>query len=274
MWPAIIGAAAAIGGSLLSNRGKRQEARDYNDTSYRIAQEQNLYNRQMAEWAMANQDRLSWEHWNAMNAYNHPKQQMARLREAGLNPLLVYGSGGVSGNSSSMAPVPNVYTPQAASRDHVPVPTFSEGLANAIFAYQDFRQRDLQSQLTSAQTEYTLARAAQVRQSVEDGILARQSPARSAAAVNGNDFLKKVRNFGLAAGSVFGSGLAAKKLFGSARGGVSSGSAGATTRVIRNSSSGIFGRVGKWATKALAKGAFYWNLLKPRPLGHPSDPTL
>lgn len=272
MWPAIIGAATAIGGTLLSNRGKRREARDYNDTSYRIAQEQNLYNRRMAEWSMAQQDRLSWEHWNAMNAYNHPKQQMLRLREAGLNPLLVYGSGGVSGNSSSMAPVPNVYTPQAASRDHVPVPTSSEGLANAIFAYQDFRQRDLQSQLTSAQTEYTLARAAQVRQSVEDGILARQSPARSAGA-SASGVWDTVKKYGKLAGQAGGVLYGARKLKNSLFG--SSGSSRQLPlNYSKSSSSGIFGRVGKWATKALAKGAYYWNLLKPQPLGHPSDPYL
>lgn len=31
--------------------------------------------------------------WNKQNEYNHPSAQMARLREAGLNPNLVYGNG-------------------------------------------------------------------------------------------------------------------------------------------------------------------------------------
>lgn len=38
--------------------------------------------------------------WNLANNYNHPIQQMERLKAAGLNPLLVYGSGSVSGNTS------------------------------------------------------------------------------------------------------------------------------------------------------------------------------
>jgi hypothetical protein len=33
------------------------------------------------------------EDWNRQNAYNHPTQQMQRLKEAGLNPNLVYGGG-------------------------------------------------------------------------------------------------------------------------------------------------------------------------------------
>lgn len=44
-------------------------------------------------------DMYSWSHkdaiddWNRQNAYNHPSQVMARLKEAGLNPNLVYGNG-------------------------------------------------------------------------------------------------------------------------------------------------------------------------------------
>lgn len=33
------------------------------------------------------------QNWNRQNAYNHPKMQMERLKSAGLNPNLVYGSG-------------------------------------------------------------------------------------------------------------------------------------------------------------------------------------
>ena len=35
------------------------------------------------------------------NAYNHPKQQMQRLREAGLNPNLVYGLGAAQNQSAT-----------------------------------------------------------------------------------------------------------------------------------------------------------------------------
>lgn len=41
--------------------------------------------------------------WNMNNAYNTPVEQMKRLREAGLNPNLVYGSGSVTGLASTMA---------------------------------------------------------------------------------------------------------------------------------------------------------------------------
>jgi hypothetical protein len=48
--------------------------------------------------------------WNKQNAYNTPKAQMARLRDAGLNPALIYGSGatntGVAGSIAPSKPAP------------------------------------------------------------------------------------------------------------------------------------------------------------------------
>ncbi len=41
--------------------------------------------------------------WDLANQYNNPKSQMARLKAAGLNPNLVYGSGNVTGNTTGTA---------------------------------------------------------------------------------------------------------------------------------------------------------------------------
>lgn len=77
---AAIGAGASLLGSIFSNSGarKRQE----------LANAQNI------------------EFWQMQNAYNHPSQQMARLKQAGLNPNLVYGgsTGQASGQASNIAP--------------------------------------------------------------------------------------------------------------------------------------------------------------------------
>lgn len=42
--------------------------------------------------------------WNTQNKYNHPKEAMKRFEEAGLNPNLIYGSGG-SGAAGNAAPI-------------------------------------------------------------------------------------------------------------------------------------------------------------------------
>lgn len=49
----------------------------------------------------ADANAMAMQSWNLMNDYNHPVQQMERLKQAGLNPLLVYGSGSVAGNTTS-----------------------------------------------------------------------------------------------------------------------------------------------------------------------------
>ena len=46
------------------------------------------------------------EMWELQNKYNHPLQKMARLKDAGLNPNLIYGSspGSAVGNAGAVAP--------------------------------------------------------------------------------------------------------------------------------------------------------------------------
>lgn len=79
---------------------------------------------------MALQQQYSLENWNRENAYNSPAAQMARLKAAGLNPNLVYGSGsaGVSGVAGSIP------TPQAAGAPVSSVPDFSSAVGNAVNA--------------------------------------------------------------------------------------------------------------------------------------------
>lgn len=69
------------------------------------------YNREMYE--RQRQDALA--DWTMQNEYNSPMSQMARLREAGLNPNLVYGKGADNTSGavrSSQAPAWNPQTPK------------------------------------------------------------------------------------------------------------------------------------------------------------------
>lgn len=75
-----IAAAAQAGSSLIANRGGKK------------SQER------------ANQ--FNVEQWNRQNEYNDPQAQMSRLKAAGLNPNLIYGTSPTSavGNAGSVAP--------------------------------------------------------------------------------------------------------------------------------------------------------------------------
>jgi hypothetical protein len=65
-----------------------------------------------------------------MNEYNSPKAQMARLKEAGLNPNLVYGSGNAvtqSASSNSQAQAPQVDT---------------KPVQQALYQWQDYAMKE------------------------------------------------------------------------------------------------------------------------------------
>lgn len=69
-----IGALGMLGGGLLNSEGQKSA----NKTNLQIAREQNAWNLQQ---------------WERENAYNTPSAQLQRLKDAGLNPNLMYGSG-------------------------------------------------------------------------------------------------------------------------------------------------------------------------------------
>ena len=54
--------------------------------------------------------------WNSQNAYNTPAMQMKRLKDAGLNPALMYGQG-TTGNATSAvtASIPQIQNPLSSS---------------------------------------------------------------------------------------------------------------------------------------------------------------
>lgn len=86
-WTAAAGAASGIGGSLISYFGQKAE----NKKNRKFAVD--MYNREVAD---------KERQWHLTNDYNRPINEMARMREAGLNPMLMYGGAGSGGNAGGM----------------------------------------------------------------------------------------------------------------------------------------------------------------------------
>lgn len=72
-------------GSLLSGIGGIAQAKQ----SRRNVRDQIQANKELAQFAYSK----DLEQWHRQNEYNAPTAQMARLREAGLNPKMIYGTG-------------------------------------------------------------------------------------------------------------------------------------------------------------------------------------
>lgn len=88
MWPAIIGAAASIAGSAINNANSAGAA----DKSF-----------ERQKQLMAIQQQYAVENWNRETNYNDPRQQMKRLKDAGLNPNLIYRNGAAGLEAPSVA---------------------------------------------------------------------------------------------------------------------------------------------------------------------------
>lgn len=89
------------------------------------------------------------EMWNKNNEYNTPLNQMNRLKEAGLNPNLMYGQG-TTGNASAPA---SAEGRKPTQYDFMP----------ALQMYQQIRMNKSQQQLQDSQAELNHAQAAKVK---------------------------------------------------------------------------------------------------------------
>lgn len=84
------------------------------------------------------------EMWNRANVYNSPVEQMKRLKEAGLNPNLVYGSG--AGQSQAVN-LPK-YQRADANFNFDPV-----NIMSVLGGYQDVKLKQAQADNVAEQTE-------------------------------------------------------------------------------------------------------------------------
>lgn len=104
-------------------------------------------NRRQSEKLMNWQKDINLTNWGLENEYNSPANQMKRLKAAGLNPALIYGSGsgGMTGGSIGgvTANSPNQDAPQI-------------DVSGVIKAFIDLTMLDKQKDLLTAQTQATL----------------------------------------------------------------------------------------------------------------------
>ncbi|AXL14927.1 DNA pilot protein [Microviridae sp.] len=112
-------------------------------------------NKELAQYAYSK----DLEQWNRSNQYNAPSEQMARLKEAGLNPNLVYGNGSVVGNTSGQQPKYNAPTVDYSGQLPVQLP-------DMLSAYQNFELKQAQIDNVKAQARLTQSEA-NVRQSTQ-----------------------------------------------------------------------------------------------------------
>lgn len=120
-------------------------------TSSNAVREQNEANMALAQFAYEK----NREQWEAENAYNTPTAQMQRLRAAGLNPNLVYGSGAAQSVSAKSPQYQAPHLERWQGSDF--------GVTNAIGNAMQAAQGFYQARNLELQREYQLQKNEQAR---------------------------------------------------------------------------------------------------------------
>ncbi|MCD7848881.1 MAG: hypothetical protein LUH63_03545 [Parabacteroides sp.] len=170
----LIGAGISALGNIAGSAIGMSSQRQANIQNMQLAKYQN--NWQSAENTRAYARNL--EMWNMQNEYNSPTAQMSRLRQAGLNPNLVYGSG-VTGNSAGTPPQ---YEPAKIQRATMePYRGWNLGLSDAVSTYMAMRQN--KAQIDNMEAQNNLIREQARTEGIRQGNIA-VSTARSGFDLN------------------------------------------------------------------------------------------
>lgn len=136
---AVLGSSLLSGAaSLISGNKQSQGQREANATNIQIAREQNAFNR---------------ESWNMENEYNTPSAQMRRLKDAGLNPNLVYGSGQAVTAASSQRPAAGARVENARTGEAQGLARMVETIMQGLIRSQEIQQTQARTELMKTQAD-------------------------------------------------------------------------------------------------------------------------
>lgn len=136
--PALISGGSSIVGSAVDSifqGGQNRKSRKF---------ALNMYDKQYKD---------SIDFWNMQNEYNDPQNQMKRLRDAGLNPNLVYGQG-TTANTAGPLKTPDTMGAQFRA------PQMGQGIASAVSRYFDTEIKQAQIDNIKADTTTKFEQAA------------------------------------------------------------------------------------------------------------------
>lgn len=162
--PIGVAAATLIGGAITGGAGLAASR------SNRKAQaQQNADDRHHEIVMQSNQNTNERAQWRRENEYNHPAQQMERLRQAGLNPNLVYGKGADNTASSLNLSQANPSSKPPPQHDIMPA---MDSMKNSLMQYAQIRQINAQTDNLGEQNalieKERLLKEAQTLKTVED----------------------------------------------------------------------------------------------------------
>lgn len=125
----------------------------------------NQANLELAQYQYGQEQKM----WEQQNAWNSPASQMQRLKDAGLNPALMYGQG-TTGNAVQ---IPKYQAPKMDYSGYQPKQAV-EAVTNTIGAYMDFKLRN--AQVDNAEQMNKNIMQDTIRKGIENEILVATAP--------------------------------------------------------------------------------------------------
>lgn len=158
-----VGAAGmSVGSSWLDHKFRMKGIREQNRQERNLANDQRQHNWKMWEVQNKEQWRQQQKLWHQQNEYMHPQAQMARLKDAGLNPHLIYATS----PSSAVGPQAGGSTsvPDVKGYDRASARSVMEGFS----AFSDIlRNNNIQAVTDNLQAQKKVADQEAVKKSYE-----------------------------------------------------------------------------------------------------------
>lgn len=131
----LVGGLGNVATSLINNH-YQQQANEQNIRAQKDINNQNIENQ--------------WKMWNATNEYNSPVAQMARYREAGLNPNLIYGQG--SSGNATQANIGTAQAPQVQAKQMQNAQIFSQAsqYMSLLLQQEEVQSKQIDNEIQSS----------------------------------------------------------------------------------------------------------------------------
>lgn len=140
--------------------------------------QENKRNRKFTEHMYRQQRADSLEFWNQQNEYNLPSAQMARLKSAGLNPNMIYGTGTNVTAGPIQRPTPQSYKGEA--------PQLAQGLGSAALAMRfDEKQNRLMDAAIMEKQNAAILKGVQATKTAADTALSKFSLSKAESMLDG-----------------------------------------------------------------------------------------
>lgn len=172
-WAGPIGGIIGTYMSTQATHKANKEARGFallqGDIEWQRSQQAWLQQQQQDQMNWRQQNQYNEQLWNMQNQYNSPAAQMARYKEAGLNPNLIYGQSNTGGSvatanlesgSGPRGGRPGNYTPRAPEFDFV----------NGIMSY--FQAKESAARTNNLEEQNKVLQQEAIRKAVETASIA------------------------------------------------------------------------------------------------------